>query len=67
MRAERLLRIVMVLQSKERVTAAELAREFEISARTILRDMEVLSGMGIPVCVSYLMGSTQIQPQGFET
>ena len=49
MRAERLLRIVMVLQSKERVTAAELARELEVSARTILRDMEVLSSMGIPV------------------
>lgn len=39
----------MVLQSKERVTAAELSRELEVSARTILRDMDVLSGMGIPV------------------
>lgn len=39
----------MVLQSKGRVTAAELARELEVSARTIQRDMEVLSGLGIPV------------------
>lgn len=39
----------MVLQSKGRVTAAELARELEVSARTIQRDMEVLSGAGFPV------------------
>ena len=39
----------MVLQSKGRATAAELARELEVSARTIQRDMDVLSGVGIPV------------------
>lgn len=49
MRAERLLRIVMVLQLRGRATAAELARELEVSARTIQRDMDVLSGLGIPV------------------
>jgi predicted DNA-binding transcriptional regulator YafY len=49
MRAERLLRIVMLLQTRGRVTAAELARELEISTRTVKRDMEALSGAGIPV------------------
>lgn len=49
MRAERLLRIVVLLQSRGRVTAGELARELEVSPRTIQRDMEALSGAGIPV------------------
>jgi predicted DNA-binding transcriptional regulator YafY len=49
MRAERLLRIVMLLQTRGRVTAGELARELEISTRTVKRDMEALSGAGIPV------------------
>ncbi len=39
----------MVLQSRGLVTAAEFARELEVSARTIQRDMESLSAMGIPV------------------
>jgi predicted DNA-binding transcriptional regulator YafY len=49
MRAERLLRIVVLLQARGRVSAGELARELEVSPRTIQRDMEALSGAGIPV------------------
>lgn len=49
MRAERLIRIVLLLQSRGRLTAAELARELEVSPRTIQRDMEALSGSGVPV------------------
>ena len=49
MRAERLLRIVVLLQSKGKVTASELADELEVSVRTVQRDMEALSGAGIPV------------------
>lgn len=49
MRAERLLRIVMVLQSRGQVTAAALARELAVSTRTIKRDMDALSSLGIPV------------------
>ena len=48
-RAERLLRIVLLLQSRGRLTAGELAQELEVSARTIKRDMEALSGAGVPV------------------
>lgn len=46
---ERLLGIVYVLMSKETVTAAELAERFEVSVRTIYRDIEDLSIAGIPV------------------
>jgi predicted DNA-binding transcriptional regulator YafY len=49
MRAERLFSIVLLLQSRRQLTAAELARRLEVSARTIHRDMEALSGAGIPV------------------
>jgi predicted DNA-binding transcriptional regulator YafY len=49
MRAHRLISILMQLQVKRRVTARELARKLEVSERTILRDMDALSGSGIPV------------------
>ncbi len=49
MRADRLLSILLLLQSYRRLTAGELARRLEVSERTILRDMEALSGSGVPV------------------
>ena len=49
MRADRLLSILLLLQSHRRMTARELARRLEVSERTILRDMEALSGSGVPV------------------
>lgn len=49
MRADRLLRIVIRLQGQGLVTASTLARELEVSTRTIRRDMEALSTAGIPV------------------
>ena len=49
MRAQRLLSILMQLQVNRRMTARDLARRLEVSERTILRDMEALSGSGIPV------------------
>jgi predicted DNA-binding transcriptional regulator YafY len=48
-RAGRLLTLLQLLQRGDRVTAAELARALEVSERTVLRDIEVLSGSGIPV------------------
>lgn len=45
----RLLGIIYILMNKGNVTAAELAERFEVSVRTIYRDVETLSMAGIPV------------------
>lgn len=49
MRADRLLAILLHLNTERRVTSGELARRFEVSSRTIHRDMEALSAAGVPV------------------
>jgi predicted DNA-binding transcriptional regulator YafY len=49
MRASRLLAILILLQMRGRVTAAYLADEFEVSERTIYRDIDALSMAGVPV------------------
>ncbi|OXM70151.1 MULTISPECIES: helix-turn-helix transcriptional regulator [Amycolatopsis] len=49
MRADRLISAVLLMQSRGRVTAAELAAELEVSVATARRDLEALSTAGIPV------------------
>ena len=49
MRADRLVATLLLLQSRRRVTAAEVAAELEVSERTARRDLEALSTAGIPV------------------
>lgn len=49
MRADRLVATLLLMQSRGRVTAAELAEELEISVATARRDLEALSTAGIPV------------------
>ncbi|GAB2528170.1 helix-turn-helix transcriptional regulator [Paramicrobacterium agarici] len=49
MRADRLIRVLFVLQSRESVTAAQLAVELETSVATARRDLEALSMSGVPV------------------
>lgn len=49
MRAERLINLIMILRSKGRMTAQALAAALEVSERTIYRDLESLSLVGIPV------------------
>lgn len=49
MRAGRLVNLMLLLQRRGRLTAAQLAEELEVSERTILRDLDVLSGSGVPV------------------
>jgi len=49
MRADRLISIVLLLQTHHQMTSRDLAARLEVSERTIHRDMEALSGAGIPV------------------
>src|SRR5258708_20294937 len=48
-RFDRVLGILLFLRSKQSVSASELARHFEVSTRTIYRDMETLSAVGVPL------------------
>ena len=49
MRADRLVAALLHLQTRGRVTAAELAGELEVSVATARRDLEAMSAAGIPV------------------
>ncbi|GAA2537517.1 helix-turn-helix transcriptional regulator [Pseudonocardia hydrocarbonoxydans] len=49
MRADRLVAVLLLLQARGRVTAAEVAAELEVSVATARRDLEALSSAGIPV------------------
>jgi predicted DNA-binding transcriptional regulator YafY len=49
MKIERLLSIIVILLNRRRITAKELAERFEVSIRTIYRDIASLNGAGIPI------------------
>src|SRR3954447_6503301 len=49
MRADRLVSLVLLLRQRGRLTADALARELDVSTRTVLRDIEALSTAGVPV------------------
>lgn len=46
---DRLFGILLVLQRNQSVSATQLARQFEVSTRTIYRDLQTLSGLGVPL------------------
>jgi predicted DNA-binding transcriptional regulator YafY len=49
MRLDRLLSIVITLLNKDKITANELSKKYEVSVRTIYRDLDALHQAGIPV------------------
>src|SRR5205814_10533966 len=49
MRADRLVAILMLLQTRGQVTAAEVAAELEVSERTARRDLDALGMAGLPI------------------
>ena len=52
MKIDRLIGILSVLLQEEKTTAPELAKRFEVSKRTINRDIEDLCKAGIPICTA---------------
>jgi predicted DNA-binding transcriptional regulator YafY len=67
MRAARALEMLLVLQRRGRTTAQELAERLEVTERTILRDVEVLSEAGVPIFTVRGAGGGIELMDGFQT
>lgn len=67
MRADRLLAILLLLQSQPRLTATELAARLDVSPRTVQRDMQALSMAGAPVYAARGAGGGWSLLEGYHT
>lgn len=52
MKIDRLIGILSILLQREKITSSELAERFEVSQRTIIRDIEAINAAGIPVAAA---------------
>ncbi len=67
MRADRLLAMLMLLQSRGKLTAHDLAQELEVTERTIYRDLTALSAAGVPVYAGRGPGGGLSLLEGYRT
>ncbi|MBJ6760717.1 WYL domain-containing protein [Myxococcaceae bacterium JPH2] len=67
MRADRLVHLLMRLQARPRSTVGALARELQVSGRTVLRDLEALSTAGVPVTTTRGAGGGVSLMEGWRT
>jgi predicted DNA-binding transcriptional regulator YafY len=52
-KSKRVIELMMAVNQRKRFTARELADEFQVSVRTIMRDLQVLSELGVPLYTEY--------------
>lgn len=67
MRGDRLLRLMLLLQARGKMTVAELTKELEVSERTVYRDLAALDAAGVPIVTERGPGGGCYLVEGYTT